>query len=89
MALCGEIGELVEIFQWLSIEDSMLESLSAKDLSRCKEEIADILIYLVRLADKLNIDLMTESLAKIEVNMERYPVTLSKGNAVKYNLRNE
>ncbi|WP_371734013.1 nucleotide pyrophosphohydrolase [Synechococcus sp. CCY 9618] len=89
MALCGEVGELVEVFQWLSIEDSMPENLCTKDIARCKEEIADILIYLVRLADKLKIDPVSESMAKIAINKERYPVSLSKGNAVKYNLRDD
>jgi len=52
-----------------------------------KEEIADVFIYLVRLADKLNIDIEKEVLAKIALNEKKYPIKLSKNNAVKYNRR--
>ena len=55
MALSGEVGELTEIFQWLSEEES--KNLSDKDLQLAKEEVADIFIYLLRLSSKLNIDL--------------------------------
>ena len=48
-----------------------------------KEEIADVFIYLVRLADKLNIDIEKEVLAKIALNEKKYPIDLSKNNAVK------
>jgi dCTP diphosphatase len=56
---------------------------------RCKEEIADIFLYLTRLADKLEIDLLKEANNKIEVNSKKYPIHLSKNNAVKYNQRDE
>jgi dCTP diphosphatase len=89
MALNGEIGELTEIFQWLDVDSSKLENLNAKDISRCEEEIADVFLYLIRLADTLDIDLIKVAHSKIEINKAKYPVELSKGNAVKYNQRNE
>jgi dCTP diphosphatase len=52
-----------------------------------KEEIADIFIYLVRLADKLNVDIEDAVIEKIKINKEKYPIKLSKSNATKYNRR--
>jgi dCTP diphosphatase len=89
MALGGEIGELTEIFQWLDTEDSKIENLNKKDLLRCKEELADIFLYTIRLADKLNIDIEEEAHKKIEINKIKYPIELSKNNAIKYNRRDE
>lgn len=89
MALNGEIGELTEIFQWLSEDESKIENLSIKNIERTKEEIADVFLYLIRLSDKLNIDLIEVANNKIEVNKIKYPVNLSKNNAIKYNRRNE
>ena len=56
-------------------------------MAQIKQEIADVLIYLVRLADKLNIDLEKAVLEKIELNEEKYTVELAKDNAIKYNKR--
>ena len=53
------------------------------------DEIADILIYLIRLSDKLDIDLENVIIEKIQKNSKKYPVNLSKGNAIKYNRRSE
>ena len=89
MALTGEAGELAEIFQWLTLEESMLENLNEKDLERCKEEIADVFLYLLRLADKLNIDLISEGNKKMALNEKKYPIELSKNNAIKYNQRDD
>ena len=85
MALSGEVGELAEIFQWLSEEES--KKLSDKDLQLAKEEIADIFIYLLRLSTKLNIDLEEAVNEKLEINATKYPVDLARDNAVKYNKR--
>lgn len=87
MALAGESAELLEIFQWLTEEQSKGIVNSEKDMTLVKEEIADVFIYLARLADKLNIDIEKEVLDKIEVNEKKYPVDLSKNNATKYNKR--
>ncbi|MBI4844318.1 MAG: nucleotide pyrophosphohydrolase [Nitrospirae bacterium] len=87
MALAAEAAELLEIFQWLTEEQSKGIVNSEKEFAQAKEEIADVFIYLVRLADKLNIDIEKEVLAKIALNEKKYPVDLSKDNAVKYNKR--
>jgi NTP pyrophosphatase (non-canonical NTP hydrolase) len=87
MALAAETAELLEIFQWLTEEQSKDIVNSEKEIAQVKEEIADVFIYLVRLADKLNIDIEKEVLAKIALNEKKYPITLSKDNATKYNRR--
>lgn len=88
MALAAEAAELLlEIFQWLTEDQSKDIVSSEKEIAQVKEEIADVFIYLVRLADKLNIDIEKEVFAKIKANKKKYPVKLSKNNAVKYNRR--
>lgn len=89
MALAGEAGELMEIFQWKSIEESQKEHLSKKDIEHCKDEVADVFLYLLRFCDKLDIDLVRASQSKLDKNKEKYPVSLSKGNAIKYSRRDE
>jgi len=89
LALAGETGELLELFQWLKEEETQASRLSKSDLIRVKEEMADIYIYLIRLADKLDVDLDKEADKKIKQNKKKYPVKLSKNNAVKYNRRSE
>lgn len=89
MALSGEVGELTEIFQWLSFKESRIENLSTKNIDRCKEEISDVFLYLIRLSDKLKIDLISEANKKIDSNNLKYPVELSKSNAIKYNQRDD
>ena len=83
MALCGEAGELSEQFQWLSEDDS--KNLSDKRLAAVKDEIADIQLYLVLLADSLGVDIAEESARKIEANALKYPVAKAKGKSNKYN----
>jgi len=85
MALSSEVGELIEIFQWLNDDES--NNLSEKDLQSTKEELADIMIYLIRIADRLNIDLEDAIEEKLKINAEKYPIELSKNNAIKYNKR--
>ncbi len=85
MALSAEVGELLEIFQWLNDKES--KNLSEKDLQETKEELADIMIYLIRIADRLNIDLEDAIEEKLKINAKKYPIELSKDNAVKYNKR--
>ena len=87
MALSAEAAELLEIFQWLTEEHSKNITKSEKDMALIKQEIADVFIYLARLADTLGIDIEREVLAKIELNEKKYPVRLSKNNAIKYNRR--
>ena len=83
MALSVEVAEVVEHFQWLNQAQS--RSLEPSKKEEIKDEIGDILIYLVNLADKLDIDPVRAALDKIEKNRRKYPVNLSKGNALKYN----
>jgi NTP pyrophosphatase (non-canonical NTP hydrolase) len=70
MALSGEAGELVSEFQWLTVEES--QNLSPEQLSAVRMEIADVAIYLVRLADVLNVDIYGATLEKIEINEGRF-----------------
>ena len=85
MALSVEASELVEIFQWLTEEES--KNLKNQDLESVKDEIADIFIYLLRISDVLDIDVEESILNKIEKNKINYPLSLSKDNAIKYNKR--
>jgi NTP pyrophosphatase (non-canonical NTP hydrolase) len=87
MALAGEAGELLEIFQWLTDEQS--RELSVDDRARVSAEIADVLIYLVRLADVLEVSLPEAVEAKLAENERKYPVELAKGNATKYSHRED
>ena len=83
MALSVEAAELLEHFQWLSEQES--RSLSAQQLAKVREELADVLIYLVRLADKLDVDLMAAARDKLSVNAQKYPADKARGNSRKYN----
>ena len=83
MALIVECAELVEHFQWLTDEQS--KRLPADTLDEVSLEMADIMIYLIRLADKLDVDLIKSVNRKIELNALKYPVEKSKGLATKYN----
>lgn len=84
MALGGEAGELLAQLQWLSDEE-VTEQLSEGSLRRpLEDEVADVLIYLLRFADVTGIDPMSAAWAKIERNEDRYPVELARGNARKY-----
>lgn len=87
MALAAEAAELLEIFQWLSEAQSKDIVKYEKEMALVKQEIADVFIYLVRLADKLEIDIEKAVFDKIEMNENKYPVDLSKDNATKYNRR--
>ena len=89
MALSGEVGELIELFQWLKDEETLISNISSKNHERAKEELADVFLYVIRLADKLDIDLIAEANKKIDLNSAKYPIELSKDNATKYNRRNE
>ncbi len=82
MALSVEVSELIEIFQWLTPEQAE-EIMDSSQSDHVKEEVADVMIYLLRLADKLDIDLESIVNDKIVQNGKKYPVNLSKGNADK------
>ena len=83
MALAGEVGELLEIFQWLTPEESAEVMQDPGRAKHVREEAADIYAYLLRFADVLGIDLQEALAAKIKSNAERYPVDESYGSARK------
>jgi len=82
MALSVEVAEIVEHFQWLTEEQSC--KISSEMLVRIKDEIGDVLIYLIRLADKLGIDPIKAAAEKIEKNKSKYPANLVRGKSKKY-----
>jgi len=87
MALAVEAAELLERFQWLTEDQSNALHERPDDYAAVVEEIADVMIYLVRLADRLNVDLEAAVADKIRRNEAKYPVHLAYGTAVKYNRR--
>jgi dCTP diphosphatase len=82
MALSVEVAELVEQFQWLSEQQST--ALDADRLQRVQDELADVLVYLVRMADRLDIDLLAAAARKLELNAAKYPADRVRGQARKY-----
>ena len=82
MALMVETGELAEHFQWLTQEQS--RNLPDEKKMIIKDEIGDVLIYLINLADRLGIDPMQAASDKLEKNKQKYPVQKVKGKSVKY-----
>jgi len=72
MAIAGEAGELVAEFQWLTAEQSMLMNMSAEKLNDVELEIADVAIYLIRLADVLGVDVAAVVRKKIAINESRF-----------------
>lgn len=82
MALIAEAAELVEHFQWVEGDKSHL--LEDKTRKSVEEELADILIYLVRISDKLGVDLFEAVERKIVINEQKYPAEKVRGSAKKY-----
>jgi dCTP diphosphatase len=82
MALSVEVSEIMEIFQWLTEEQSY--NLDQKTFEKIKEEIGDVQIYLSRLADQFGIDPLIAAKEKLKKNAIKYPVAKAKGNARKY-----
>ena len=82
MALSVEVSELVECFQWLTEKESA--ALSDEKLRAVSDEIADIQVYLVRLADKVGVDIGDAVEQKMSKNEKKYPAELVKGSAKKY-----
>ncbi len=72
MAVAGEAGELVAEFQWLTAAQSMRENMSPEKLKDVELEIADVAIYLIRLADVLQIDVAEAVRKKIAINESRF-----------------
>ena len=85
MALSVEAAELLECFQWLTPEQSA--GLAGRERHAVEQEIADVLLYLLRLSDVLGIDPLQAAQRKIAVNARKYPVSVAKGSARKYSRR--
>ena len=82
IALSVEAAELMEHFQWIREADSA--SLAPEQKAEISKELADVLLYLIRLADKLNVDLAAAAAAKIAINAAKYPVEKARGSSKKY-----
>lgn len=82
MALAVEAGELLETFQWLT--EAQSRELPPETLAAAGEEIADVLLYLVRLADRLDLDPVECARRKMVANAAKYPVEKSRGSSKKY-----
>ena len=82
MALSVEASELVELFQWLTEEES--DAPDPERRGRVAEELADVLWFVVRLADRLDIDLLEAAELKLAANEKKYPAERVRGNAKKY-----
>jgi NTP pyrophosphatase (non-canonical NTP hydrolase) len=82
MAVAGEAGELVEHFQWLTFEQAARLPRATRD--EVALECADVLLFLLRLCDKLGIDLAQAAKKKLALNAKKYPVEKSRGRATKY-----
>lgn len=82
MALAGEAGELLELFQWLTQDES--RNLPDEAKQAVAFEIADIQIYLATLADRLGIDIGPAVAEKMKLNAQKYPADQARGSALKY-----
>lgn len=80
-ALAVEAAELLEPFQWLTAEESA--ALDPVQREAVAQELADVLLYTVRLADRLGVDLHAAAAAKLALNAAKYPVDKARGNATK------
>ncbi|GLK91052.1 nucleotide pyrophosphohydrolase [Pseudomonas turukhanskensis] len=84
LALTGEVGELCEVFQWMSDADS-LSAATHPDIGQAvKDELADVLMYLVRLSSVLGVDLNEAVTHKFASNGQKYPVDKARSNSKKY-----
>ncbi|KAF3780815.1 dCTP pyrophosphatase 1 [Nymphaea thermarum] len=84
LALVGEVGELSEIFQWKGEVPKGLPDWKAEEKEHLGEELSDVLLYLVRLADICGVDLGSAALRKLQLNAIKYPVKLCKGSSAKH-----
>ena len=86
LAMVGEVGELSELFQWRGDAGCGVDlpSWSENDKTHLGEEMADVLLYLVRLADRCGVDLPAVAKAKLEKNKHKYPADKCRGSAAKY-----
>jgi dCTP diphosphatase len=81
LALMGEVGELAELFQWVPADAAVAEFADADRKRRAGEEISDVLIYLLRLADVLGIDMAEAAPAKLASSRARFAADVVRGEA--------
>ena len=81
LALVGEVGELAELFQWIPAAEAAATFSEGHEHQRASEEIADVFIYLLGLADALGVDLLPAAEAKLTAAQARFPVALVEGIA--------
>jgi dCTP diphosphatase len=86
-ALMVEAGELAEIFQWMTTEESHQVMHTEKQAAKVREELADVFFFVLRLSDKLGVDLESAFTEKMKKNNERYPAEWARGHATKYTER--
>ncbi|MCY1307206.1 MazG-like family protein [compost metagenome] len=84
MALSGEVGELTEIFQWMTEDASKEAARNPETAQAVKDELADVLMYVVRLASVLGVDLNAAAEQKLRLNGEKYPVEKAWNTSKKY-----
>ena len=84
MALTGEVGELSEIFQWMDEEQPKDAARHPDTAQAVQDELADVLMYLVRLASVLGVDLDAAARQKLEQNNRKYPVEKARNSSKKY-----
>ncbi|RYH63753.1 MAG: nucleotide pyrophosphohydrolase [Alcaligenaceae bacterium] len=84
MALTGEVGELSAVFQWLGEDASRGAAQHPDTAEAVRHELADVMMYLVRLAEVLQVDLNQAVAEKLTLNAARYPVDKSHGSSKKY-----
>jgi len=84
MALTGEVGELTEIFQWMTEAQSRVAGTNPDTAQAVREELADVQLYLVRLASVLGVDLNEAVQAKLQKNAAKYPADKARGSSKKY-----
>lgn len=84
MALSGEVGELTEVFQWMSEADSHRAATAPATANAVRDELADVALYLIRLADVLGVDLNAAITHKLAANAVKYPVGTARGVSTKY-----
>jgi NTP pyrophosphatase (non-canonical NTP hydrolase) len=82
IALNVEAAELLEHFQWMSEAESA--AIPEQTRVKVREELADVFLYLIRLADKLNIDLSAAAAEKMRINAAKYPIDKARGSSKKY-----
>ncbi|XP_022105128.1 dCTP pyrophosphatase 1-like isoform X2 [Acanthaster planci] len=84
LAMIGEVGEVSEIFQWRGECKAGLEDWSEKDKKHLAQELSDVLMYLIRLAEKCHVDLPSAAMEKVGLNAKKYPAQKVYGSSKKY-----